>query len=63
MDLLTVAVNVTIAAWLGLAILLVVPTAVLIRRIGIEEAVMTEVLGRAYTDYAASTKRLVPGLW
>jgi protein-S-isoprenylcysteine O-methyltransferase Ste14 len=49
--------------WLALAILLVVPTAVLIRRILIEEAVMTEVLGRAYTDYAAGTKRLVPGLW
>jgi protein-S-isoprenylcysteine O-methyltransferase Ste14 len=49
--------------WLALAILLVVPTAVLIRRISVEEAVMTEVLGPAYTDYAAGTKRLVPGLW
>jgi protein-S-isoprenylcysteine O-methyltransferase Ste14 len=49
--------------WPALVILLVVPTAVLIRRILVEEEVMTEVLGRSYTDYAAVTKRLVPGLW
>jgi protein-S-isoprenylcysteine O-methyltransferase Ste14 len=36
---------------------------VLIHRIFVEEAVLTEVIGRAYADYAARTKRLVPGLW
>jgi protein-S-isoprenylcysteine O-methyltransferase Ste14 len=36
---------------------------VLIHRIFVEEAVLTEVTGRAYADYAARTKRLVPGLW
>ncbi len=46
-----------------LAILLVLPAGVLIHRIFVEEAVLTEVIGRAYTDYAARTKRLVPGLW
>ena len=29
----------------------------------VEEAVLTEVIGGAYADYAARTKRLVPGLW
>jgi protein-S-isoprenylcysteine O-methyltransferase Ste14 len=49
--------------WPALAILLVLPTGVLIHRIFVEETVLTEVIGRAYTDYAARTKRLVPGLW
>jgi hypothetical protein len=48
--------------WPALAILLVLPAGVLIHRIFVEEAVLTEVIGRAYTDYAAGTKRLVPGL-
>jgi protein-S-isoprenylcysteine O-methyltransferase Ste14 len=47
----------------ALAILLVVPAGVLIHRIFVEEAVLTEMIGGAYADYAARTKRLVPGLW
>jgi protein-S-isoprenylcysteine O-methyltransferase Ste14 len=52
-----VAVQLTMTAWL------VLPAGVLIHRIFVEEAVLTEVIGRAYADYAARTKRLVPGLW
>ncbi len=47
----------------ALAILLVLPAGVLIHRIFVEEAVLTEVIGGAYADYAEHTKRLVPGLW
>ena len=50
-------------AVLTVVILLVLPAGVLVHRIFIEEAVLTEVIGRAYADYAARTKRLVPGLW
>lgn len=32
-------------------------------RIKVEERVLTEGLGAEYTDYAAHTKRLVPGVW
>jgi len=49
--------------WPALAILLVLPAGVLIHRIFVEEAVLTEVIGRAYMDYAARTKRLMPGVW
>jgi protein-S-isoprenylcysteine O-methyltransferase Ste14 len=49
--------------WPALAILLVLPAGVLIHRIFVEEAVLTEVIGRAYAVYTARTKRLVPGLW
>jgi protein-S-isoprenylcysteine O-methyltransferase Ste14 len=49
--------------WPALVILLVLPVGVLVHRIFVEEAVLGKVLGQAYTDYAAHTKRLVPGLW
>ena len=61
--LLMVGLSLVYGNWPALAILLVLPVGVLIHRIFVEEAVLTEVMGRAYTDYAARTKRLVPGLW
>jgi protein-S-isoprenylcysteine O-methyltransferase Ste14 len=32
-------------------------------RVGAEERMMRETFGRAYEDYAARTRRLVPGVW
>ncbi len=61
--LLMAGLSLVYGNWPALAILLVLPTGVLIHRIFVEEAVLTEVIGRAYTDYAARTQRLVPGLW
>jgi protein-S-isoprenylcysteine O-methyltransferase Ste14 len=49
--------------WLSLALLVVLPLVSLLPRIAVEEAVLTRTLGRPYADYAAHTKRLVPGLW
>lgn len=49
--------------WLSLAVLVVVPLPALLRRITVEEAEMNRVLGDAYGDYEAQTKRLIPGLW
>ena len=49
--------------WPALLILLVLPAATLIHRISVEEAVLTEVMGPTYADYAARTKRLAPRLW
>jgi protein-S-isoprenylcysteine O-methyltransferase Ste14 len=61
--LLMVGLGIFYGNWLALAILLVLPVGVLIHRIFIEEALLTNVMGPAYTDYTARTKRLVPGLW
>lgn len=61
--LLMAGLSLAYGDWPALAILLVLPAGVLIHRIFVEEAVLTEVIGRAYTDYAARTKRIVPGLW
>jgi protein-S-isoprenylcysteine O-methyltransferase Ste14 len=49
--------------WLSLAIMLVFPTAALLYRIHLEEAVLRGAFGEQYTAYSAQTKRLVPGVY
>jgi protein-S-isoprenylcysteine O-methyltransferase Ste14 len=61
--MLMVGLGLVYGNWPALLILLVLPVGVLINRIFVEESVLTKVMGKAYTDYAARTKRLVPGLW
>jgi protein-S-isoprenylcysteine O-methyltransferase Ste14 len=50
-------------SWLALAVCVVLPLPALLRRIQVEEAELTGVLGDRYRAYPAHTKRLVPGLW
>ena len=49
--------------WLALAVCVVLPLPALVRRISVEEAELTLVLGDRYRAYQAHTKRLIPGLW
>jgi protein-S-isoprenylcysteine O-methyltransferase Ste14 len=49
--------------WLALAVCAVLPLPALLRRIHVEEAELTRVLGDRYRAYQAQTKRLIPGLW
>lgn len=49
--------------WLSLAACLLLPLPALVRRIQVEEAELTRVLGDAYRTYQVKTARLVPGLW
>jgi protein-S-isoprenylcysteine O-methyltransferase Ste14 len=49
--------------WLALAVCAVLPLPALLRRIQVEEAELTGVLGDRYRAYQAQTKRLIPGLW
>jgi protein-S-isoprenylcysteine O-methyltransferase Ste14 len=55
--------GVALGTWPGLVICLVLPAAAILRRIGVEENELTEVLGDPYRSYRERTKRLVPGLW
>jgi protein-S-isoprenylcysteine O-methyltransferase Ste14 len=48
---------------LALAVCAVLPLPALLRRIQVEEAELTGVLGDRYRAYQAQTKRLIPGLW
>jgi protein-S-isoprenylcysteine O-methyltransferase Ste14 len=52
-----------LANWVAGAAMLVVFTAMFVTRLGPEERLMRETFGAAYDDYAARTKRLVPGVW
>jgi protein-S-isoprenylcysteine O-methyltransferase Ste14 len=49
--------------WLALAVCAVLPLPALLRRIQVEEAELTGVLGDRYRACQAQTKRLIPGLW
>ncbi len=51
------------ANWLSLAACVVLPPLGLLRRITVEEAELTRVLGQPYRDYQRTTHRLIPGLW
>jgi len=49
--------------WPGLAVCVAAPTLAMLRRIQVEEAELTRVLGDSYRSYQGATKRLVPWLW
>ena len=49
--------------WLSLLACLVVPLPAFVRRINVEEAELTRVLGDEYRSYEAHTARLLPGVW
>ena len=52
-----------IGNWLALVACVVLPTIAVLRRIQVEEAELTRVLGENYLAYEQHTKRLIPGLW
>ena len=49
--------------WLPLVICVALPLPALLRRIQVEEAELTRVLGEPYRAYQTRTKRLIPGVW
>lgn len=49
--------------WLSLVALVVAVTAGLVYRITVEERALSQDVGAAYRDYAATHKRLVPFVW
>ena len=49
--------------WLSALLAFVLPTAGLVRRVFVEEAALRSKLGAPYEQFAATRKRLVPGIW
>jgi protein-S-isoprenylcysteine O-methyltransferase Ste14 len=49
--------------WVGLAALVVLPLAGVLYRIHVEERALLRHFGPTYQEYAARTKRLLPGIW
>jgi protein-S-isoprenylcysteine O-methyltransferase Ste14 len=58
-----VGVGLALSNWLSLIILAVVPAAGLLVRIRSEERALLAALGDEYRRYAATRRRLFPGVW
>jgi protein-S-isoprenylcysteine O-methyltransferase len=58
-----VAIGLSTASWLGLAILMVPVLAATANRVRIEERALHGALGQTWTGYARRTSRLVPFVW
>jgi protein-S-isoprenylcysteine O-methyltransferase Ste14 len=58
-----VGVGLALSNWASLTVLAVVPTAGLVVRIHSEERVLRAGLGEMYRRYAATRRRLFPGIW
>ncbi len=61
--LILVGLGLALDNWAALAIAVVLPTAALVNRIGVEERVLLDGLGEPYRRFAASRARLLPGVW
>jgi protein-S-isoprenylcysteine O-methyltransferase Ste14 len=61
--LIAIGFGFALGNWISLAILVILPLIVLVRRIRVEETQLIAVLGQPYVDYRKRTKRLVPGIW
>jgi protein-S-isoprenylcysteine O-methyltransferase Ste14 len=61
--LIAAGYGLALSTWPGLVLCLVLPAIAIQRRIGVEEAELTRVLGGPYRDYQDHTKRLIPGVW
>ncbi len=61
--LIVIGVGIAAGNWVALAVCIVLPGAAMLRRIRVEEAELTRVLGEPYQVYRDHTKRLIPGLW
>jgi protein-S-isoprenylcysteine O-methyltransferase Ste14 len=49
--------------WIGFLLILIPPTAALLYRIHVEEAVLRSAFGEEYVVYSSTTKRLIPGVY
>ena len=61
--LIVAGFGLAVGNWLALAACVALPLPALVRRIDVEEAELTRVLGEPYRSYRTRTKRLIPGLW
>lgn len=55
--------GVGLGSWASLAVIVIATTAAFMRRIRVEEAVLAQAFGPAWTVHAQRTWRLLPGLW
>jgi protein-S-isoprenylcysteine O-methyltransferase Ste14 len=62
-ELIFVGVGCLYGNWLALAAMTIAPLVAIVYRIRVEERALTAVLGDRYRSYAATRKRMIPGVW
>jgi len=61
--LIFLGIGLALGNWAALAVVVVVPTAGIVIRIGVEERALLDGLGEPYQRFAAGRPRLFPGVW
>jgi protein-S-isoprenylcysteine O-methyltransferase Ste14 len=61
--LIVIGFGLASGGWVALAVCALLPLPALVRRLQVEEAELTAVLGDRYRAYQAHTRRMVPGVW
>jgi protein-S-isoprenylcysteine O-methyltransferase Ste14 len=56
-------IGVALDNWLSILAIVGIPLLAILVRIGVEEARLRSALGQDYQNYAARTRRLIPGVW
>jgi protein-S-isoprenylcysteine O-methyltransferase Ste14 len=56
-------IGIALDNWLAIATIVIIPLAGVLIRIRYEERLLAEQLGTQYRQYAARTRRLIPGVW
>ena len=63
LEIIFLATGLYYGNWISLGIMLIFPTAALLYRIHLEEAVLRGAFGEQYVAYSRRTKRLIPGIY
>jgi protein-S-isoprenylcysteine O-methyltransferase Ste14 len=56
-------IGIALDNWLSILAVVGIPLLAILVRIGVEEARLRSALGQDYQNYAARTRRLIPGVW
>jgi protein-S-isoprenylcysteine O-methyltransferase Ste14 len=56
-------IGIVLDNWISVAAIFLIPLAAVLVRIRVEEARLADALGADYSEYAARTRRLIPGIW
>jgi protein-S-isoprenylcysteine O-methyltransferase Ste14 len=61
--LVLLGLGLTFGNWLSVALVIILPTVGLVRRIRVEEAALLTTIGAPYERYSEGRARLLPGVW
>jgi protein-S-isoprenylcysteine O-methyltransferase Ste14 len=63
MEIIFLAIGLHAGDWICLAVVVLLPTLAVLRRIGVEEEALRGLFGEQYAEYCRTTRRLIPGVY